>query len=412
MLAAMLGLELVTHAACHAILIVDPAAFDPTFQQKVLDALDKIEQQSDAESRRILAELRNSPRTHRLRWARSIFKTGTLPDSWGAAGGGIGSGTQISWYPESNHLSSCDGLRADPVSVLVHELNHAYRMDRGIARPRNVVDRTGPDGPIPAEDVEVVRATNAHRRTQGLTPRGCYGERRLPLPLIGPCGEEIDCPRCKTCLVGACTTCQAPTTCNVEGRCSECGNGVIENGEECDGAAPHGACSAQGCRSNCTIDCGTCRGCVNGTCADITPPDLEARWAILHLRHTSTGGGCICGPTDCACAVGASIGVQYYSCNSMAYPNFIDDCVQGSTSGTGNAPFGCDVPECDPFRILELEWDTLRSCPLDNCSGPKQKCLPSDAPEDSPPLGTCFDLREPKEEAAGCCAPPPSGCTP
>lgn len=315
---------------------------------------------------------------------------------------GVGAGSYSLWESVGNEGPfPCDSALRDPPADLRHELTHADRIDRGAVGI----------GRLLFEEFEVTKADNFYRRSAGLGLRTVYGCLALPTPLVNPCGVDIDCARCNACLVGACITCQLPTACNVAGRCSECGDGVIENGEECDGSAPHDDCSSQGCRSNCTIDCGTCMACIGGGCADISPPDLKARWAILHVRHTSTGEGCLCGPDDCSCVVGAFIGVQFYACDTVSHPGYIADCVQGGSSATPNAPFGCDIPECDPFRILEREWDELRSCPPPNCGGPKQGCLPSDAPEDAPPLGTCFDLRLPLEQAAGCCSPP-SGCNP
>src|SRR5207253_1375354 len=70
--------------------------------------------------------------------------------------------------------------------------------------------------------------------------------------------------------------CQANCTCG-----AFCGDGVVNNGEQCDGAAPGAACPASACQANCTCGpfCGNnqidpgeqCDGngtgdCAGGTC--------------------------------------------------------------------------------------------------------------------------------------------------
>jgi hypothetical protein len=211
-------------------------------------------------------------------------------------------------------------------------------------------------------------------------------------------GEECDSPD-----EGAC-----PEECNPNCRCSVCGNNVIEEGEECDGTAFHAECVLQLCRSNCTIDCGTCMACINDTCVDITPPVDSPRTAVMIGQDSSTDCSCI--GQSCACVAGASMTIGYYSCAADVRPAPVScSCAINSGSGFG----GCDVTPCRETTHLAAVWSQVLTCPPPAC--PQQApCLPSELreeyPEQPPPLGFSVDLRTEQEKDANCTCVPPSGC--
>ena len=212
-------------------------------------------------------------------------------------------------------------------------------------------------------------------------------------------GEECDSPD-----EGAC-----PGQCNSTCRCSVCGNNVIEAGEECDGTTPHVACPTQDCRSNCTIDCGTCGACISNVCSDITPSPFSPRWAIMIQHDSSTQ--CGCNPPTCVCSAGAAMTFGYYNCSGSNLLGCCDALSQGSSNPAGS----CNDTPCLEKTHLANVWQQLLACPPSDCTG--APCLPPEArdenPQQPPELGKKYDLRTKKEKDAGClCFEPPPCLSP
>jgi hypothetical protein len=147
----------------------------------------------------------------------------------------------------------------------------------------------------------------------------------------------------------------------------ECGNGILEPGEDCDGADLGGAaCSDNGCSTgtptcalDCTVDYGACGGCPvcdnNGTC--------------------DAGEDCDSCPNDCPTGAGASCG------NGICEAGNGEDCLscaadcRGKQNGRRNNRYCCgdgageNPLSCSNSTCTNGEWQCTNTPASPSCCG-------------------------------------------
>lgn len=135
-----------------------------SFQDQVNDALDKLIEAS-AETAQIVNGLKNSMRQTIINHntAGTLL---TIPHnepngtSQAAGGNGTGSSSTVQWDPSITDPRR-EGIN-DPCVTLIHELRHAFDLDRGVGDMR---DNDG--NMIPDEQERAIRTENAYRRSVG-----------------------------------------------------------------------------------------------------------------------------------------------------------------------------------------------------------------------------------------------------
>lgn len=165
------------------------------------------------------------------------------------------------------------------------------------------------------------------------------------------CQSDGDCPGCGSCVDGSCD----------ESCLRQCGNGVVETGEECDNGAQNAdndnctsSCKTASCGDNLvytnqeTCDDGNTDDCLGDCLADCSGPSVV----------TGCGDGLLCGDEvcddgnndDCAgdCSANCTHAVTARTlCDDGAERSY-DICVGNDCISPGCGDASCNAPEPDP----------------------------------------------------------------
>jgi hypothetical protein len=175
-LSLAVSMLLLSYAVAEAGITIDG---DAAFKGKVEACLEKFNG-SDAETKKIIDDLKTPPAKKDHKIQKSDKKNSTDYDSENdansaAAGGtGAGTGTTTNWDPEWTDPYA-DGTKRDPCASLLHELRHALDGEKGTRDPR--VDAATH---IKQNEIDASKEENRYRKKQGLPQRGKYGEHDLP----------------------------------------------------------------------------------------------------------------------------------------------------------------------------------------------------------------------------------------
>lgn len=135
---------------------------------------------------------------------------------------------------------------------------------------------------------------------------------------------------------------------------SECGNGIVEPGEECDGPAPGVPCTAAGfdsgelgCRPECVFDTAGCGECGNGVV-----DGLEVCDGFDVLDHTCESEGFISGDLLCALDCSALDPADCTNCGNGVLDDGelcdgMETAVDCAGLGLGDGTVGCTI-DCEP----------------------------------------------------------------
>ncbi len=162
------------------------------------------------------------------------------------------------------------------------------------------------------EDPDIYLSLDGSILPDGAIPNTCGNGTCEPTESCTNC--SVDCGLCKGCGDGVCQSTETCSSCPQDcGKCAECGNGFCTNGKTCLSCAP---------------DCGPCAGCGDGKC-DATKNE-----------------NCFTCPADCGACTGCGNGI----CNNgKTCASCQHDC--GVCSFCGNN-------KCEPF-------ETCSNCPKD-----------------------------------------------
>lgn len=176
------------------ILAADDSGENACFNQEVINALNAI-REVDPELAAMVDMLEQSPIVHKIKQTRCMtWSDGDNPDHH----------QEIFFNPRENHKLS-DGVCADPIAALVHELYHAFDNQNGTLQAHRA-HMSYTENFIKESEYLATKQENVYRRAKGLCIRTAYGGVSLPsADIAGACPDQKNvtctkpagiCPRC------------------------------------------------------------------------------------------------------------------------------------------------------------------------------------------------------------------------